>query len=240
MLLYRHTLPGIEKYIEIINKRLVSEIDLVEKWRMLIDDVDFDEKIALHLLYMGYRDIGIIEQLTEYAASFEKVMLFTHLLGENDSPIRLPQWLLNAALIQAALSGKLTILKLALDNHADIHHDFDAAICLASKFGWKDCVEYLLLKGADVNADSGHPLCWSSRNGSESIVELLLNNGASVNIRNGCPLSWASEYGKHGVVELLMKNGAEIHQNEEYALRWASVRGHEKGKSSLIKDYSSG
>ena len=66
-----------------------------------------------------------------------------------------------------------------------------------------DMVKLLLDNRADVHADDNWALRWASSNGRYEVVKLLLDNGADIHADNNWALIYASDNGHYKVVELL-------------------------------------
>ena len=87
---------------------------------------------------------------------------------------------------------------------------------MASYSGHLDIVKLLVDNDADINAEDmfgSTSLELASDKGHLEICEILINNGADVNSNNnnGCtPLFWAGYYGHTDVVKLLLEYGADI------------------------------
>lgn len=73
------------------------------------------------------------------------------------------------------------IIKYALDNGLDIHIEDDAPLRMASRFGCKNTVKYLLEKGANVHAGGDDALMWAYElEDGDDIVDLLYKYGAMI------------------------------------------------------------
>ena len=64
-------------------------------------------------------------------------------------------------------------------------------------------IKLLLDNGADIHVRDDWALKWSSRGGYTEIVRLLLESGADINVRNDYALRWASNNGHTELVKLL-------------------------------------
>ena len=84
--------------------------------------------------------------------------------------------------------------------------------------GKTDMVKLLVENGADVNHqddDGRTPLHWAARKGHLAIVEFLIDEGAGVDVRSlakgETPLHKAAAQGHVPVVRLLLQSGADKH-----------------------------
>ncbi|KAF5361512.1 hypothetical protein D9758_006138 [Tetrapyrgos nigripes] len=88
-------------------------------------------------------------------------------------------------LAEAALHGYLHIVKIMVQNGADVNSALQAAACT----GNSDIVNYLVEKGADVNGEGGgsfgHALQAAVYSGRLDIVQYLVERGADVNAEGG-------------------------------------------------------
>jgi ankyrin repeat protein len=126
----------------------------------------------------------------------------------------------------ASKNGHTDIVKLLIENGADIHAIDDYALIYASENGHTDIVNLLIENGADIHAKDDYALIWASKKGYIEIVKLLIENGANIHAKDDYALRWASENGHTDIVKLLIKSGADIHAKDDYALIWASANGH--------------
>jgi len=75
----------------------------------------------------------------------------------------------------------------------------------AAYYGHTEVVKLLLEQGADVHAENDYALRWAAINGHTKVVKLLLEQGADVHVRDDLALRCAAEYGHTEVVKLLEK-----------------------------------
>ena len=98
----------------------------------------------------------------------------------------------------------------------------NAALQAASAEGHEQIVKLLLDNGANVDAQCGSygsALQAASAKGHEQIVKLLLDNGANVNAQGGIFGSalYAASANRHGqIIGLLYDNGANVDPRDEY------------------------
>ena len=124
------------------------------------------------------------------------------------------------ALMWASMKGYISIVKLLLDNKANVDwsptQSKITALHLASKYGHKDIVESLLDNGANVNAQTSGgftALINASEGGHKDIVELLLERpGIDITMettnpdnpnRNLDALGWARLRNHEDIVDIL-------------------------------------
>ena len=137
----------------------------------------------------------------------------------------------------AAKEGRETVVRMLLENGADVHtKDDDKTLLLwAAGEDRETFVRMLLENGADVNAEDGDgrtPLLEATGYGHEAVVRVLLENGADVNAEDGdgqTPLWWAARYGHEAVVQMLLENGADVNAEDgggHTPLWWAAKNRH--------------
>lgn len=132
----------------------------------------------------------------------------------------------NDLLCLASANGRIDIITLLLDNHADIHVSDDAPIRNASVAGHFEVVEYLLGKGANAHAENDRVFRSAAKYGHLKLVKYLAGLGANIRAKNDDALRWASINGHIDVVKYLVEKKANIHAEDEEALRWAAKYGH--------------
>ena len=140
------------------------------------------------------------------------------------------------ALIWAARKGHDTIVRLLLDNKADVKAKDDigyTALIWAARKGHETVAQLLLERGADVEAGDGwKALIWAAQGGHEVVVRLLLENGADVEAKGSdgaTALLWAAQEGHETIIRLLLENKANIDAKDDgyyTALIWAIRKGH--------------
>jgi hypothetical protein len=112
----------------------------------------------------------------------------------------------------------------------------DNALCVCSKRGKTEWVEYLLNNGADVHAYNDYSLQMASENGYTDIVKLLLDAGADVRARNHYALRWASNRGHTELVKVLQDWIAKESLNE-FERGNDSLKNLGIGKKALIENW---
>ncbi|KAJ7291119.1 ankyrin repeat-containing domain protein [Mycena rebaudengoi] len=142
-----------------------------------------------------------------------------------------------------ATTRRLGLVRLLLDNGANVHAGNNGALRAASKAGHIEVVQLLLKNGANVNAADKHTgsaleaaTSWDrypdpTSQGSEdeerreaaratthrlTHVRFLLNNGADVHGGNNGALRVASKAGYTEIIQLLLKNGANPNAVDEH------------------------
>ncbi len=147
-------------------------------------------------------------------------------------------------LFEAAMSGEVDVVKrLVRENPAIVDFyssDGFTALHLASFFGSKEIVQFLIRNGANVNAVAKNmmkvmPLHSAVARSQFEISELLVSNGADVNAaqKGGIsPLHEASQNGNLEIAKLLLRNGADINAKAgdgRTALVFTQTEGREAG-----------
>jgi hypothetical protein len=120
------------------------------------------------------------------------------------------------ALMGAACNGNLKLLKLLIDNGADVNYGRHTALMWANQENHPEVIKLLIDNGADVNAKNkwgGTALTSASYMGHYKIVKLLLDNGAD-EIDNALWQASESERDNHDIIELLKEAGAKESSGE--------------------------
>ena len=133
----------------------------------------------------GYTDIVKILKEAE-SLTTPKRRAYTMMSTDGYDTAEEVEYKSDMALIGAAETGNVSLVKWILDEGADVNAMVDGytALMLASKQGNTKTVKLLLDKGADVNAknnDGSTALMLASKQGNTKIVELLRKAGADVN-----------------------------------------------------------
>jgi ankyrin repeat protein len=87
----------------------------------------------------------------------------------------------------------------------------ETLLMIAVQNNWFELVKLLLDNGADVHAQDDDALLQAVHNHNIPIARLLLDNGADVSARDEDPLSFATESEDLDMVKLLVDRGADIH-----------------------------
>ena len=132
----------------------------------------------------------------------------------------------NFMFYETAGRGVLDVVKFLAEHGANIHKDYENALCLASNLGRLNIVKYLVEQGADIHTVEDRPLRQASHNGYSDIVKCLVEQGADIHALDDSALRWASCNGHLDVVKYLLEQEANIHARDDGALRWASEDGH--------------
>lgn len=142
-----------------------------------------------------------------------------------------------SALTAAAYEGNKTVVKLLLDNQAEINaqkKNGDTALIAASYKGEKETIELLLAYGADVNMKKKRgvtALHVASINGHANVILPLLLAGADIDVQNNdgiTPFYIAAGLGKVDIAKLFIERGADINVSDNFgntALIFAAQRG---------------
>jgi len=168
----------------------------------------------------------------------------------------------NTALMEASSNGHTEIVKLLIEQGADVNAQPKlngiTALMLASSNGHTEIAKLLIKAGADVNAQSKHgtALIKAWQEGYTEIAKLLIEEGADVNVMTiievrsfgfredyeptggYTALICSSEYGHTEIVKLLIEAGADVNArqwDDATALTYASREGHTEIVNLLIK-----
>ena len=112
------------------------------------------------------------------------------------------------------------------DVHAPDDLGPDAALRYASQYGHTEVIKILIQNGANVHAENDYALILASMYGHPAVVKILLGAGADVHAENDLALRFASQYGHSEVVKILLEAGADVHADNDQALRWARQKGY--------------
>lgn len=172
-----------------------------------------------------------------YAVQSNNEDLVKHLLQHNDIEAIENKGI--TPLIMASMHGKLNIVNLLLDHHANVHHRYNAgypALHLAALNGREDVFKELIVRGADANIDDSinHKLLHlAAKGGLVNVVKELLDTGncdINLPIRNGdTALHLATLNGRQEVIQHLIDRKANINAVNNYgvtAAHNAASKGH--------------
>ena len=107
---------------------------------------------------------------------------------------------LNKRLIKAASSGDLQLVKLLLNQGADIID----ALNYASYYGNIEIVKYLLEQGADIHAENDEALKLAAESGNLEIVKYLVENGANLYANKDYSLKRASKNNRVKIIQYFL------------------------------------
>ena len=150
------------------------------------------------------------------------------------------------ALCEAARGGVTGMVRMLLDQHADLNisdENGNTPLLLTLSNDDDEILKMLLKKGADVNAfnDFGDTaLVSAARVCHVERVEVLVNGGADLDAQSrglGTALQAASWQGHEKTVKVLLKHKADVDAQDRdlvTALHIASFHGHEKIVSLLL------
>eukprot|EP01032_Pedospumella_encystans_P016176 gene16176-18464_t len=167
----------------------------------------------------------------------------------------------NTALINAAMAGKVDLVKSLLKDGADINQrgrDGDTALILACYSNQAEVAKVLLDSGAKINVASKKggdtALILAAHEGHLDIVNLLLQYPVQLNLKNNtgftaliiaaarnytdiCAALLDHDRRERVAVQLLLDRGAkpsQRNQDGETALSWAAAKGHTAVVSALL------
>lgn len=118
------------------------------------------------------------------------------------------------------------------------------ALAMASMKGYTEIVKLLVENGADVNKKSDNgltALMHASIGGYLEIVELLIKNGADINAKDilgETALMASSKKGYGNIMDMLIKNGADVNAKDDLgktATVYASEKHSEDFKSMMMQ-----
>ncbi len=157
----------------------------------------------------------------------------------------------NRILCQAALYGHADVIKMVLDNGANVNYcDRESRrttpISSAASRGHKHVVQLLLTLGANQHLpERGATLSAAAARGFQSIVQLLLDHGnynfndqAINQHRSSSPLKVTAERGQAHMVRFILDGGMDLTRYEEVgetALRCAAANGHDTVLRMLLE-----
>jgi ankyrin repeat protein len=126
-------------------------------------------------------------------------------------------------LIEAAANGHLDVVKLLIENGADVNLKGEAwygPLHAAAAKGHIEVVKILLENGADVNIfHQNKPLHNAAMNGHIEVAEILLANGADINAKGtdeAAPLHTAVSNNQLAMVKWLLSKGANVNPIAAY------------------------
>ena len=140
-------------------------------------------------------------------------------------------------LIEAAIGGHLDVVRLLVDNGADVNiqgESWQAPLHFAAAEGHVEIVRFLLAHGADVSLFKPHttPLHAAASRGQVEVARILLYHGAGVNWKGddeATPLEVAASNEQPEMVKLLLDNGADVNSRGLYGrtpLHIAAMKGN--------------
>ena len=174
-------------------------------------------------------------QLVKYKSILGFSDLISTKIKEVDKQIAL-------ALIQAVQKGNFEIVKILVDNGADVNSSASSntkALILAAEQGKLEIVKYLAENGADVNLRDYYnttALMMASFEYLE-IVRYLIEQGADVNAKNNneyTALSQATLTGRFEIVKCLVENGIDVN-SKDYFKNTALISASENGRVKIVK-----
>ncbi|KAF9112199.1 hypothetical protein BGX27_003800 [Mortierella sp. AM989] len=169
------------------------------------------------------------------------------------------------ALRYAVRGNDVEMVKLLIENEADVHAFNEEAIMVAAHKGYVEILKLLIQAGADFETNAGAPLrhaaegghteavrvlcesgadtMWggcsalrtAASQGFDNIVAILLDHGANVNIHEGTPLQLACQHGHEAAVRVLLRYGANHRLDDGAAYKHALEANHESIKALLVQ-----
>ncbi|MDH4241493.1 MAG: ankyrin repeat domain-containing protein [Phycisphaerae bacterium] len=126
-------------------------------------------------------------------------------------------------LIEAAANGHLDVVKLIIENGADVNLKGEAwygPLHAAAAKGHIEVVKILLENGADVKIfHQNKPLNYAAMNGHIEVAEILLAHGADINAKGtdeAAPLHTAVSNNQLAMVKWLLSKGANVNPIAAY------------------------
>ena len=177
------------------------------------------------VLLLNDHEVPLTDDLLVIAASYGRTEIARYILAQN------LKGSINEALVRAVEKKYVEVVKLLLDNGADVHVTNDAPLYAAAKEGMSDIIRLLLEYGADASAGESIALRRAIYNKDVETVKLLLEHGVDVNdARNGALEiiigNRANLQGvgpaEMGLLKMLLTNGADevfMYRRQKLTLR---------------------
>jgi ankyrin repeat protein len=214
--------------ILIANGYDIDESDSYNKTPLLlaleVQNIDYIKLLLQH-------DASVTDKDLELAASFQSFDCLKILLQGNTNITNL-----NTLLLNAAFYGELPLLKLLIENNADVNaKEGKTPLHMSAWEGDLECIKYLIDNKADVNAkdDEGNtPLHLSSIDGHFQCMKYLIDNKADVNAKDeegNTPLHLSSINGHLECMKYLIENKADVHAKDDEGktlLHYSAMSGH--------------
>jgi len=159
-----------------------------------------------------------------FAAQIGSVEIAKYLITEKKADVNVEIFELGETpLIRAVMYGNFEIVKLLLENDANVNQITKTgrtALHFAAELGDLEIVEHLIKNKVDVNLGTGTALMMATIENNFDIVKILLKNEADVNkisLNGYTALHFAVKNGSLEIAEYLIKNNADIDLgNEEH------------------------
>ncbi|CAI6342502.1 unnamed protein product [Periconia digitata] len=121
---------------------------------------------------------------------------------------------LSGYLASAAWNDRLEIVKLLIENGADVNENDGSALDYAVGVGNEEMVKMLLRNGAKANLNHSKALLQAAWRGYYNLLKIIWESGATIDNHNGDVLLFALE-GQHiEVADLLMEYGAVLRKED--------------------------
>lgn len=214
----------------------IKIMDYTQELGLLLTNKSFFE-----LLYLVKFETNVIEYVVENNLPY--ILRYIIFLKNINHPIIMENVIdikcLEKYLNVSCKNGKLDIVKHLVDIGANIFHNKNCAIMLASEYGHLEIVKYLASKGCDVRADNDYAVIYASKNGHIEVVKYLVFQGCDVRSYNSYAVRLASIHGHLEIVKFLVKKGANYRALNHHAVIEASKNKHYEIVEFLM-NYSTG
>lgn len=107
-----------------------------------------------------------------------------------------------------SMYGRLDHVIIAIDLGADIHHNHNDPVRMASLNGRLEVVKYLTERGANIHSVDNFAVRVASRQGHLEVVKYLVSQGADIHADNDLAVKLANNTGHSEVVDYLVSVGA--------------------------------
>lgn len=238
----------LQKYSMInLTKGIVSIHRLVQealRYKVRMEDKE-EEVIENILKLVNWTDISKEDKthattLWSYVGLYPKLVenfYFTYTYGHNK----------NTPLHLMAGAGNLSIVKLLIENGADINakdsYGIWTPLYSAVAGNHLEIAKYLVDKGAEINIKNDlaqwTPIYGAAEEGNFEIVKFLVDKGVEINVPNSSsrwpPIYGAARAGHLAIVKYLVEKGAEINVTDD-SKPWTPLYGAaEGGNLSIVK-----
>ena len=182
-----------------------------------VNAVEKDRSDVLEYLLPYLQDKeGIIQESYNTIVGYGKLDTVKYLISKG-AKVR------NADLLSALRKEDLDLVKLLVENGADIHFDNDQVFVMAASYDHLDIVKYLLSKGINIHTRNDTALIMASYHGHLEMVKLLVENGADIHAGNDAALIYTVQNNRPAIVKYLVEQGADIHADDNKLLLTAKI-----------------
>ena len=225
---------------------IIKDFSLETEIKELLENL-IPESITVYSKYVRFVSNNInvklfySEEIIRKIVSYGYHYLAMKIMLNNDGSIEN----INNQFIKSLRRGYLEVVKLLIENGANVQAQYNEAIIWASKCGYLEVVKLLIENGppkvvptfsspssppapsgASIQAQNNQAIIWASCWGYIEIVKLLINLGADVRAQDNQAIIWASQHGHIEIVKLLIKYGADFKARNDTVIIWASVNGY--------------